>query len=79
MSAFGIEAARIERSTAVYCHKAVAILTYYVKGAEHDGLDGAGFPVSGDMLAVEKHDTAARLKKRRRLAARTITREESRA
>lgn len=79
MSAFTVEAARIERSTALHCHKAVAILSYYVKGAEHDGLVGAGFPVSGDMLAVEKQDTAARYKKRRRIAARTITREEANA
>lgn len=79
MSAFTAEAARIERSTAVHCHKAVAILHYYVKGADQDGLEGAGFPVSGDMLAVEKRDTITRYKHRRRIAARTITREETHA
>lgn len=79
MRTFILDGARIERTTAIHCHDAAAVLHYYVRGAAWDGLEGAGFPVSGDMLAVEKRAPRAEYRRRRRLAARVLSRQEAAA
>ena len=77
MSAFGIEAARIERTTSLHHKAGVTILTCYVRGAQWDGQEDAGFPVSGDMLAVIRNAGRHSLTRRRRRAASVLSEVEA--
>lgn len=71
------EGARIERTAAIHKTTAVAVLHYYVRGAHWDGLEGAGFPVSGDMLRTARRGSRTAYRRRRRLAASIITEQEA--
>lgn len=77
MSAFSVEGARTERATAVHQSSGVRILTIYVQtlGDVADDL-GAGFPISGDMIAVIRRGARGVLERRRRRAARVCAEHE---
>lgn len=79
MSTLAHEAARIERSTSLYNHMCATILHYYVKGAVKDGLENAGFPVSGDMLRHVRKASKEALTGRRRSAASLLSEHEARS
>lgn len=74
MSAFTLESAQIERSTAVHQASSAAILNAAVR---HDpAIQTVGFPVSGDMIAVINQGTHGQLERRRRRAARVCAEHE---
>ena len=71
MSAFSVEAAHIERLTAIHRHTSARILTIYVEQGPIS--PEACFPVSGDMLAVLTSPRAPRTAKTRRRRRASLT------